>query len=822
MPSLRDQLEWETTMISRGVERYRKQQADAKESRPHESSSGSRLLKSYVLRISDQIKLYQEGKHPTRRRNKFSRLLGTVDTDKVAMIALRTLIGGFFNDGAPLASTCSTIGRRCEDELRMTKFHLEYAEYYESLIRDFERKNVQSYRHKKRVLTKKSNDKGLEWKAWSDEEAFGVGALVVSLLMEVCDLVERKDNGVAKKVHGSFKKPEAKIGPTEACLDWIRRHDDLVELTSPDRMPCIVPPADWVSVTDGGFWSPNLRKRTPLIKWRSLGELKKDLYSTADMPQVLSAVNAMQKTGWRINKRVMDVMQEVWSKNLGCGMPRSEPYEFPECPLEPGQRPTDLPEGSAIHDAFVEWKEATRELHTMEKERVSKNIALVRTMRIARELRELEAFWYVYQCDFRGRVYAASSGLTPQGADQSKGLLEFFSEKALGSEEGVKWFLVNGANKFGYDKCSYEDRVKWVWTNEPFFIQAADDPIAFKKYWENADKPYQFLAWIFEFADFVKGGKSKDFLSRLPVGLDGSCNGLQHFSAMLRDEVGGKSVNLVPGSAPADIYQDVADVLQKKLQVCGELGEAPALNWLRALKGKVPRALTKKPVMTLPYGSTQQACTGSIYSYIMDKHPEDFDHNARFKHAIYLTPLLWEAISEVVIAARAAMDWIQDCSSCMSSQNLPIVYESPLGFPVVQSSMKYVSKQIETQICGRIRVSLASKTEDIDPRKQRQGSSPNLVHHADAAHMMMVINDCVDKGITNFAMIHDDFGTHAADAANMQESIRAQFIALHTATDLLESFRDRLSESSDAPLPKTPQKGSLNLEEVYNSDYFFG
>ena len=51
----------------------------------------------------------------------------------------------------------------------------------------------------------------------------------------------------------------------------------------------------------------------------------------------------------------------------------------------------------------------------------------------------------------------------------------------------------------------------------------------------------------------------------MPIALDGTCNGLQHYAAMLRDEVGGKAVNLVPSDKPSDVYGDVAKIVRDKL-----------------------------------------------------------------------------------------------------------------------------------------------------------------------------------------------------------------------------------------------------------------
>src|SRR5689334_1249230 len=79
-------------------------------------------------------------------------------------------------------------------------------------------------------------------------------------------------------------------------------------------------------------------------------------------------------------------------------------------------------------------------------------------------------------------------------------------------------------------------------------------------FWRGADDPWQFLAFCFEWADYLDAeNEGRPFISHLPVAVDGTCNGLQHFSAMLRDPVGGEAVNLTPSDRPQDIYQRVAD-----------------------------------------------------------------------------------------------------------------------------------------------------------------------------------------------------------------------------------------------------------------------
>ena len=813
MVTIQEQLDYECEMVYRGVERFRGQQEAAMDSRNSETSAGSTLLRHYVLLISDQITLYLQGKHPDgRRRNKSAKLMATVSPDKIALLALRTILNGFYSPKNSLTSMCVQIGSRCEDELRFVHFQTEYTEYYDSLIRDFQRKNLVNYKHQRKVLKAKGEDRGLEWSEWSEDDRFSVGSTVISLLMEVCDLVEREDR------RNSRKQIEVHVVPTQACIEWIEKHNEAVELISPDRMPCLIPPMDWVSNTEGGFYSPELRSRTPLIKANYNEKHRVDVYNNADMTQVFRAINAMQNTGWRVNSRVHATMKEVWASNLECGMPRSEPLEFPACPIGSHINAAELAEDSPMKVDFMNWKAEMRELHTMEHERRAKNLALLRTMRLANELSTREEFFYVYQTDFRGRVYATSSGLNPQGTDHSKSLIEFSTGKPLG-DTGYRWFMINAANKYGYDKVSYDDRIKWVEDHKEEFLAVGRDPIGNRNVWTEADKPFQFLAWCFEYVDMQACEDHRDHVSFLPVGLDGSCNGLQHFSAMLRDSVGGAAVNLLPSDIPADIYQRVADVCYAKLKA---MDDPAAQNWLWMLGDSMPRSLSKSPVMTLPYGSTQQACTSSVYKWLKEKAVRSFPENTAFSQCIFLAPILWESIGEVVIAARAAMAWIQTCSSIISKAGADIEYTSPIGFPVIQRRMKYTSRQIETQIGGRLQLRLATSTTEVDTRKQRQGSSPNLIHHVDACHMMMCINASLDAGIDSFAMIHDDFGTHACDAQELQAIIGQTFHDLHSNNNILADFKRVHEEAHGIELPDLPDMGNLNIDSVLESEYFFG
>jgi DNA-directed RNA polymerase len=234
----------------------------------------------------------------------------------------------------------------------------------------------------------------------------------------------------------------------------------------------------------------------------------------------------------------------------------------------------------------------------------------------------------------------------------------------------------------------------------------------------------------------------------------------------------------------------------------------------------MPRKLSKKPVMTLPYGSTQNTCTESIYDWYRETGTQYFG-NTGFKHAIYLSPLLWSSIGDVVIAARQAMDWIQKCASIVAKEGHGVNYVTPLGFPVYQSANKADVKVVKTAINGGVKLTVQYYTDEMDVRKMRQGASPNFVHSMDATHMMMVLNAGLTEGLTSFAMIHDDFGTHACDIDKFHRIIRETFVRMYS-NDILGNFGEQLTANHSVVLPPKPRMGTLDLNEVLKAEFFFG
>lgn len=375
------------------------------------------------------------------------------------------------------------------------------------------------------------------------------------------------------------------------------------------------------------------------------------------------------------------------------------------------------------------------------------------------------------------------------------------------TSSGERYFHFHGANVYGYDKLPLETKYERIKEHHHDIIRTVQDPGRYRDFWGNADKPWQFLAWCFEYERMHRLGKR--FVSYLPIALDGSCNGLQHFSAMLRDPTGARATNLAPGRIPADIYEVVCEQVIRKLECSGDYA---ARAWLEY---GLTRKITKKPVMTLPYGSTRQNCTKSIMMAILDS-PVFTDH---WKAALFLSPLVWDSIGETVVAARQAMDWLRHVATVLARNNEYMQWVTPVGFPVMHAVYEYETKCVDTILDRRVKLKCAIDTDTLSRHKQANGSSPNFVHSLDASHLVMTVNAAHDYGIKNMCVIHDSFGTHASNSEALSRITREQFVRMYTEHDPIQELYERYYHVDGIKPP--PEKGSFDINEVLKSDYFF-
>lgn len=814
MPTIQDQLELEQNMILAGRDHYfaaKKAQTEA--GRGSENTASRKLIDGLLMPLADALRELQE-KRGARKFGKAVHHLRKVDPYKGMLLALKCIFN-VMDEGKTPVYLASSIGTMLEDEIRFSMFEETHREYYKEILDDFQKKGTKSYRHKHRVLTHSANKHNDGWTNWATAEKVEVGMRVLDLIMMNSDILTRVDlvrNG----------KKHVLIHASHNMEEWMLKHDEAAALLRPVTAPCIIQPADWVNVDEGGYYNAIIRRRTRMVMQKH--PRGKVIVRSVDMPKVYEAVNKAQHTPWQVNKRVYEVARQVWAMNMAIGMPNSTPLEPDPSPVADVKK-EDMDDHQKM--LFEEWKRYASGVHTAERERRGKGFQVARIMSMARDYSQYDSFWYVWNLDFRGRMYTATTGFSPQGPDLGKGLIRFANGKRLG-ERGWYWLRVHGANRYGYDKEDYDKRVQWVDERREHFLRAAADPLGNTDVWATADKPYQFLAFLFEYADATNGslvGRSpEEYVSYLPVGLDGSCNGLQHFSAMLRDEFGGRATNLISGDKPSDIYMEVSKVCTEKLKdsSCPIHARWYTLAQEYGKNNCLPRSIAKRPVMTMPYGSTRQSCTEYIFDAARDIDPKYFGDTSCFVAASKLTPLLWDSIGEVVTAAREAMNWLQKSSSVVASVGLGCIWQTSDGFPAYQFEREMSSFVVDTQLMGRFQVRVGEYQTTLDKRRQRNGIAPNFVHSQDASHLRATIRLAYERGITDLALIHDDYGTHAANTDALHEVIRLTFVEQYRDFNPLQQFKDLQEKASGLTLPDLPEMGTLDIEQVITSKFFFG
>lgn len=616
-----------------------------------------------------------------------------------------------------------------------------------------------------------------------------------------------------------INKSQYVVRMSDQFQQWLTDKHEKFSRLFPVLLPMITPPTPWTSSTGGGYLSgvmPNCKLvKTPNVRYLE------DLDSV-EMPVVYKALNAIQDTPWRINRKVLEVMQYCRDHNIEVGkLPRIDPLPEPT-------KPEDI---DTNEEARRRWRSEAHEVHAINAKTLGKRVAAAQKLWIAEKFVDEKAIWFPHCLDWRGRLYPIPNMLTPQGDDVAKGLLQFAQGKPLG-ENGAYWLAVHIANVWGEDKETMDDRVQWVLDHEDSILAIALDPIDYELKpgmldWKEADKPFQFLAGCLEWAGYRMTGN--DYVSHLPIAMDGSCSGLQHFSAMLRDPVGGKAVNLVPSDRPQDIYQAVADVVEGYVEKDAQEGSERAQKWA----GKVNRKVCKTPTMTLPYGVTKFGMQDQVQDFLREKHEEGEPWftvegdgaKAYIPFSAYMGGLIYQCVGEVVRAAPVAMKWLQDLSKVMSKAGLPLNWRSPAGFPVQQAYWKQKQKRVKTVFGGTTyTLAYSEDTDTIDARRQASGVAPNFVHSLDASHLMLTVSYALDAGIEDFAMIHDSFGCHACDTDVLNYLIRETFIQQYSE-DRLKEFRDivlkQLPEELRDEVPPLPEKGDLDLGSVRDSVYFF-
>jgi DNA-directed RNA polymerase len=637
------------------------------------------------------------------------------------------------------------------------------------------------------------------------KKSLQAGALLIYILQDV---------GIVKirtiRTGRGVKDQEILVEFTDEVVEQLALGNEQLSFPASWRLPMVMPPKDWTTAFDGGYLTD--RRALVIQQWRVPRKQWKDWlksHSTSSrMEDVYTAVNALQRTPWSICQEVLQAFDTLWENGGGkAGLP------FRNSSAAPRGRNSS---------------------------KVAAVVALRETVAVLKKEFTLNGpLYFPMELDWRGRVYSVAKRLEPQGADLAKGLLHFAKAKPLGSLDAVQWFMRHGANCFGQDKAPFDARENWVEKNSKQLAAAGTRPLDHVNFWgEEAEKPFQALAFCCEWAAFIQSDRSLGFASGLPVAMDGSCNGFQHLAALTRDPAAAKAVNLEPGPRPQDLYKRVLDEVIGQLT---KLDDKPmAREWLKS--GLLKRSLVKRPVMTVPYGVTTRGIADELMQAVDEAEArERFENLARA--ANFLATQILRSLGSVLDRANEVRDYLVRLASVIGGDREQLSWWiAPSGFEVFTDYRKLEKIEVRVPIERRPKIVYRIPVEHAEPdtRKQRSAIVANIIHSLDAAHLAMTVASAVKKrpGMA-FATVHDSFATHAADADFLAKELREQFVAIYEELDLedpyekgppngrwLEEFHFRLSVfwifSGDRnQLPDIPEPGDFDIRAVLDSPYFF-
>lgn len=766
------------------------------------------LMKGAVGIVAEAI---EKDRHVTRRgiQRTALPLIESVDSYTLAWHGLRKALSSI-SHMAVFTVAAEGCGRAILDEINFCRFQEEEARKYQ--ITQEHIKQAGNRVQKERIVRRMFSLAEITPAVWSREEVVRVGAYVLNV---VVSSVEWLDLAIITE---SRNRKVRIIRPTPDLLRWLgEAHAEMAGLC-PARMPMIIKPRDWTSPTEGGYLTDH-GGRLSMLKTYNTDYL--EVLHTVDMPVVYTALNTLQSVPWRINRRVLEAAQKLWDQGVAIGkqgkesMPNRDPYPVPAIPAKWDGKVKEW--RTTDYKGYKLWAQRAAQVHEQNRRLISKRVACATKLTLGHKFVDEGELFFVHQMDFRGRVYPVASHLNPQSDDMAKGMLEFADGKRLG-KSGLFWLYVHTANCFGIDKVSFEERYKWTEEHMPLLLDAGMDPVDGERFWMSADDPFVALACCFELVGAAVDGEAH--VSHLPVSMDGSNNGLQNFSALLLDEIGGKATNLVPSEQPEDIYQEVADLVAAQVRQDAEQGDKYALMW----DGHISRSIVKQPVMTMPYGATHNGMLKQIEAAVKKAgNPMALSTSDSWSACSYLAKLTETAISQVVVAASVAMGWLQKVARTAASEDFPLSWTTPVGLPVLQEYRQPDAQVLRVHLDGqKVKLSVNRVGTKLDRRRQASGVSPNVIHSFDAAHMMMTTVLAEANGVTHFAMIHDSFGCHAADIDVLNAAIRESFVEMYSE-DLLAKFRDQVQSQlpADLELPELPPKGTLDLAVVRDSAFFF-
>ena len=819
-PTTAHEMQNENNMILRGQERYNKRNSSISGSQqeiPHQELR--KVLPAVSGRLANVIAEEQTG---VGRPKAWAEVLQGLDTDIIAYIGLNAMYDTVVRLNT-LTQCMLSIGSKINQEIWAQGLKSFDKDLFKRLEKQVTRDHS-SERYRSKAMRIIASKEGYKGDTWDKQTKVHVATPVVNSILEVSNIFDiylTNDGSKTKRYIGLTKEAEKLIDDRKLEASW----------ASPMYGPMIVKPNKWTSFDTGAYLDPMVAANVKLVRSHTAAQARiiRSHFRDGEIPPYVEALNAVQETPLKINKGILEAVEwaihtnQVFSK-------------FPE--VKPPKIPTMPDEDAKVSDDYRRQIRADRKDWWTKKRECVANLAVIDSdLRTAKEMSEYDQFFLPWSFDFRGRMYPVSH-FNYHRDDHVKAMFLFARGKKL-SADSEGWLYIHLANTGDFGKISKKslnERIGWVEDNHDKIISVAEDYKSTFDYWSTADKPFQFLAACLEYKKLKDQGLDK-YVCHMPISLDGTNSGVQHYAAALRSKEDGHMVNLVPDEKCQDVYQVVADEVNRRLT---DDGSEEAQRWLEFGVG---RSTVKRNVRSYGYSSIERGFGDQLIDDLMiplrksvaygqiPEHPFG-DKREQERMARWLAKVNYQSVQSVIKSVSKGMEFLQAYSHKLASEGKPVHWTSPSGFPVVQRYTKFVGKRVKIFLYDRELKKLQQSRVNIrieddfnhDKRKASSGIAPNFVHGLDASHMHLSVLLAKDNSIEDFFLIHDSFGTTCDQTWLFYDCIRIAFLRMYKDQCVFENFenevRDQLSNPAE-DLPAVPAKGTLDIEGVLESEYCF-
>lgn len=840
--TIEHELALENSSRQEGYDRYIRSQERLKEDQGFASTSSvSKVIKGAIPLVAQDIESYLGQDYGTRTPDAIS-YLKDLDVHLLSFIGLSAVFNGIARD-VTITQVSIDAGRFVENELWSKALQTKDKALHQRLVSRVLRTHG-NVKYRVKAIRSTAKNEGFKHESLPNEVRAKIGAPLVNSVLKVCeDLFEIVEHD-----------KDLFVGLTEEGHKYLVELHELEAWMHPVFKPMVIPPKPWVSFDTGCYHSEALSRNVKLVRTSSKDH--RDMVSKAIasgvMQPCLEALNTIQGTPWRINRKALEVVRWAWEQGV------SLPSFPPRNPIPRPPRPSNW--DSLSDDQKKGWRIKVSNIAKRNRGIVGEALVITQDLKVAEDLSQFDRFYVPHSLDFRGRVYPVCH-FSQQRSDYVRCLLEFADGVPLGAD-GLYWLSVHLANCGDFNKMSkrpLDERVQWVLENREMITKVARDPKGTFDYWKEADAPLQFVAAAMDWASAAEDPNG--YVSHLPVSLDGSNSGLQHYSALLRSPEGAL-VNLVASEVPADVYQVVADRAKTLVERDAAAGNEVAKVVLR---NGVNRKLVKRNVMTFAYSSEQygfaeqqredlmkplalKVLEGELKEHPyavkrLNKFTEKVEPDGGFAASVYIAKVVWAAVNDVVKDASRGMEFFQKCAKALAHEMKPLHWYSPVGMPVLHKYVMFDVKQVQLwlydknvtvpksydklegeKVIRRIQVNIRQKpTSVINKDKAVSAVAPNIIHSLDAGHLMLTVLEAHEVGIDHFSLIHDSFGTHAGNTTKFFQIIRECFVDMYQQYDPVEEIYNETKKalSDKSKVPEQPIRGNLNLEGVIDSLYAF-